>query len=93
MGSLALTALLSVLGRLVSQRLFETVATRAIIWLVDKLASMTETRLDDDIAAAIKRELSGAQDSNYEHLISEAVARADYVEAARLQNEKNGTKP
>lgn len=52
-----LTALLAIMGKLVTQSFFEAVLTRVIIWSGEKLAPMTTNSLDDEILNEIKKRL------------------------------------
>lgn len=52
-----LTALLAIMGKLVTQSFFEAVLTRVLIWSGEKLAPMTTNTLDDEILTEIKKRL------------------------------------
>lgn len=52
-----LTALLSVLGKLVTQSFFEAVLTKVIVHAGEKLAPMSTNTLDDELVAEIKKRL------------------------------------
>lgn len=52
-----LTALLAIMGKLVTQSFFEAVLTRVIIWSGEKLVPMTSNELDDQILNEIKKRL------------------------------------
>lgn len=88
MQALLLTALLSIFSKLVNEQFFERVATKGIIWLLRKLASMTETRLDDDIVNDIVAQLSPPE-RDYDALLKAAADQGNYAEIARLVNERD----
>lgn len=52
-----LTALLAIMGKLVTQSFFEAVLTRVIIYAGEKLAPMSTNTLDDEILSEIKKRL------------------------------------
>lgn len=86
---LGVTAFLSIVGRLFTQPFFESVLTKVVIFSSEKLAKMTSNTLDDDLVFEIKKRLAP---ESVDEKIFAALKRGDYVEAAKLSNERDGLK-
>lgn len=55
--SAIITALMSIGGKLAGAAFLEAVATKVIIWSLEKIAPMTTNKLDDELVELVKKRL------------------------------------